>query len=130
MPGFADAASERRNGGHCQPAVAGQPTWRRRRVPQGSRPKGRDMAAALESASVPATPAHGLMLMPVRDTHSLPMPSRSRPYPGYQPGAWRAGGAPLKPFVEKVVTVQPGLFDRAFALLARLLRCCLLRDPG
>jgi hypothetical protein len=29
----------------------GSPTWRRRRAPQGYRPKGRDMAAAPESDS-------------------------------------------------------------------------------
>ena len=43
-----------RYGGYRLPAGAGRPTWRRRRARQGFRPRGRDMAAAPESASSPA----------------------------------------------------------------------------
>jgi hypothetical protein len=51
-------------------------------------------------------PAHGLVVVPVSVTHSRSMTSRPLPATGPGPGARRAGGAPLKPFVEKVVTAR------------------------
>ena len=55
----------------------GSPAWRRRRDPQGFRPKGRDMAAALESDSSPTrSPASVLVVVHVPVTHSRSMTSR------------------------------------------------------
>ena len=55
----------------------GSPTWRRRRAPQGYRPKGRDMPAAPESGSSPtSSPALVLAVVPVSVTHSRSMTSR------------------------------------------------------
>src|ERR1017187_8738460 len=61
----------------------GSPTWRRRRAPQGYRPKGRDMAAAPESDSSPASsPALVLAVVPVSVTHPRSMSSRPLPASG------------------------------------------------
>ena len=106
MPGTEDGPgpsqvqpSTQRYGGDRRSAEAGQPDLgRRRRAPQGYRPKGRDMAAAPESDSSPASsPAWSWRWCPSQ----LGIPARwVRVHclrPGHRPGAWRAEGAPLKP---------------------------------
>ena len=63
------------------------------------------MAAAPESDSRPTAPAAVvLVVVPVSVTHSLSMTSRPLLYVRAKARTWRAGGAPLKNSVEKVVT--------------------------
>jgi hypothetical protein len=54
------------------------------------------MAAAAESASWPTAPVVVLVVVPVSITHRRSMTPRLLRTSG--PPAWRAGGAPLKPW--------------------------------
>jgi len=64
MPGTEDGPGRSCRRDHRRSVTAGtadlrkrgSPAWRRRRAPQGHRPKGRDMAAAPESGSSPTRP--------------------------------------------------------------------------
>jgi hypothetical protein len=55
-PDFAGAAIEAPLRRVLPACGSGQPTWRRRRAPQGFRPQGRDVAAASESDCAPLSP--------------------------------------------------------------------------
>ena len=54
------------------------------------------MAAAPESDSSPPPLRLVLAVVPVSVTHPRSITSRSCLQPGHRPGAWRAGGVPLK----------------------------------